>query len=101
MGEESARYADFIILTEEDYRDEDPNKICNEIAAGIKNKEYEVIIDRKKAIEKAIEIAQPGDVVILTGKSHEKSLCRGNTEYPWSEKSAALSAINKFKLRKI
>lgn len=100
MGEESARYADVIILTEEDYRDEDPYKICNEIALGIKNKKYEVIIDRKKAIEKAIEIAKPGDVVILTGKSHEKSLCRGKIEYSWDEKSAALSAINKFKLRK-
>src|SRR3989338_88837 len=119
MGEESARYADIIILTEEDYRNEDPEKICREIAVGIKKKEfkyihsnqlinwsnkcYTTIIDRKKAIEKAIEIAKPADVVILTGKSHEKSLCRGKIEYPWDEKKAALNALKiqntKFEIR--
>lgn len=93
MGEESARYADIIILTEEDYRDENPHKICQEIAQGIKKKDYEVVIDRKKAIEKAIEISKPNDVVILTGKSHEKSLCRGKKEYPWDEKSAVMQAL--------
>ena len=93
MGEESDRYADIIILTEEDYRDEDPRKICQEIAQGIEKKPYEVIIDRKKAIEKAVEIAQPGDVIILTGKSHEKSLCRGKKEYPWNEYEAVKKAL--------
>ena len=52
-----------------------------------------MILDRQQAIEKAIEIAKPGDVVILTGKSHEKSLCRGKTEYPWSERQAIESAL--------
>ena len=92
MGEASSRYADVIILTEEDYRDENPQKICQEIAKGIK-KRYSVITDRKKAIEKAVEISQPGDVIILTGKSHEKSLCRGKTEYPWSEHEAVKQAL--------
>lgn len=96
MGQESARLADVIILTEEDYRVEDPQKICQEIAKGIKNKKFEVIIERKKAIEKAIEIAKPGDVVILTGKSHEKSLCRGKLEYPWNEKQTVLDVLKKY-----
>ena len=96
MGQESAGFADVIILTEEDYRVEDPQKICQEIAKGIKNKEYKVIIERKKAIEKAIEIAKPGDVVILTGKSHEKSLCRGKLEYPWNEKQTVLDVLKKY-----
>ncbi len=95
MGEESARYADIIILTEEDYRDEDPQKICHEIAKGIKNKKFDVITDRKKAIEKSIEIAKPGDVVILTGKSQEKSLCRGKLEYPWNEKQTVFEVLKK------
>jgi len=93
MGEISSRFADFIILTEEDYRTEDPNKICQEIASGIKNKNYQVVIDRKKAIEKALKMAKKGDVVIFTGKAHEKSLCRGKTEYPWDEYKAVKIAL--------
>ena len=75
-------------MTEEDYRDEDPIKICNEIAIGLKKKgkPYSIIVDRKKAIKKAFEIAQKGDVVIATGKGHETSLCRGDKEYPWDER---------------
>jgi len=95
MGEISSRFADFIILTEEDYRTEDPNKICQEIASGIKNKNYQVIIDRKKAIEKALKMAKKGDLVIFTGKAHEKSLCRGKTEYPWDEYQAVEIGLKK------
>ena len=97
MGEISSRFADFIILTEEDYRTEDPNKICQEIASGIKNKNYQVIIDRKKAIEKALKMAKKGDLVVLTGKAHEKSLCRGKTEYPWDEYQAVEIGLKKIK----
>jgi len=95
MGEISGRFADFIILTEEDYRTEDPNKICQEIASGIKNKNYQLIIDRKKAIERALKMAKKGDVVIFTGKAHEKSLCRGKTEYPWDEYRAVEIGLKK------
>lgn len=95
MGAESARYSDLIILTEEDYRDENPVKICNEIAQGIRQKNYEIIINRQKAIERAVQLAKPGDLVILTGKSHEKSLCRGKVEYPWSEHRAVKIALKK------
>jgi UDP-N-acetylmuramoyl-L-alanyl-D-glutamate--2,6-diaminopimelate ligase len=97
MGEISSRFADFIILTEEDYRTEDPNKICQEIASGIKNKNYQVIIDRKKAIEKALKMAKKGDLVVFTGKAHEKSLCRGKTEYPWDEYQAVEIGLKKIK----
>ncbi len=109
MGEASATFADLVILTEEDYRDEEPEKICKEIAAGLKIKGfkeinfnylnnqsrqcYSVIIDRKKAIEKAIKIARKGDVIIATGKGHEASLCRGDREYPWNEKGVIMKAI--------
>ncbi len=108
MGEESGEYSDLVILTEEDYRDEDPQKIAREIKSGLikkkfrevlpdqldgQNKSLAIIIDRKKAIRKAIEIAKPGDVVIITGKSHEKSLCRGKIEYPWDEYEAVNQAI--------
>jgi len=93
MGRTSSQYADYIILTEEDYRTEDPKKICQEITSGIKNKPYEVIVNREQAILKAITMAKKGDVIVLTGKSHEKSLCRGKVEYPWSEHETVKKAI--------
>lgn len=95
MGEASGAYADFVILTEEDYRDENPIKICNEIAKGIKKKgtPYSIVIDRAEAVKKAIQIAKKGDVVIATGKGHEKTLCRGNKEYEWDEKEVLMEAL--------
>ncbi len=93
MGEESSRYADKIFLTEEDYRRENIEKICREIASGIKNKPFEVVGDRQDAITKAIAEAKKGDVVVITGKGHEKSLCRGKKEYPWDEFAAVKEAL--------
>lgn len=108
MGEASAKYADMIIITEEDYRTEDPEKIAKEISKGIEknnfkyksakefgleNKTYTSIVSRKEAIKKAISIVGTDDVVAITGKGHEKSLCRGKTEYPWSDKQNFLNLL--------
>lgn len=108
MGEMSGKWADAVIITEEDYRTEDPEKIARQIAEGLEKnnftyakdftgakKTYTVIIDRKSAIEKAIAIAQKGDVIILTGKGHEQSLCRGTIEYPWDDRKETLKTVNK------
>ena len=113
MGQMSGKYSDLIILTEEDYRTEDPIIICQEIATGLEKekaakvnynqlincseKSYSMIVNREKAIREAIKIAKKGDVIILTGKSHEKSLCRGKTEYPWDEYEAVRKAIKNIK----
>lgn len=89
MGRASARYADCIILTEEDYRTEDVHVIIEEIASGIPEDKLPVRIpDRDKAIGFALSQARPGDTVIITGKGHEKSLARGTREYPWSDQDA-------------
>jgi len=102
MGRESGKVADLVILTEEDYRTEDPVKIAQSIAVGLeeegfesvnansfgdKNNKYTIIIDRYEAIKKAISIAKPKDVILLTGKGHERSLNRNGKEHPWSEVS--------------
>jgi UDP-N-acetylmuramoyl-L-alanyl-D-glutamate--2,6-diaminopimelate ligase len=105
MGKASGKYSDIIILTEEDYRTEDLHKICLDIAKGIVNwayvkptrfdigRSYTIVENREEAIKKAISIAKKDDIVVLTGKAHEKSLCRGKTEYPWDEKKAVLNSI--------
>ena len=110
MGQASSEYADVVILTEEDYRTEDPLKISKDIAVGLtKNgfkevgvsdlkkgkKKYTFIADRKKAIQTAFSIANSNDIIVSTGKGHEKSLCRGNKEYPWDEKKVILDALKK------
>lgn len=94
MGEISAKYTEIIVLTEEDYRTEDVNQIIEEIGKKIPSKkEIYKIPDRQEAINLAVKIAKKGDLVILTGKGHEKSLCRGKKEYPWSEHDAVKKAL--------
>jgi len=93
MGKASSKYADFSIITEEDYRTEDPQEIANQIASGMNNHKYKITINRKEAIKQAIKMAGKNDVVVATGKSHEQSLCRGKIEYPWDEKKAIIEAL--------
>ena len=94
MGEISAQYADIIILTEEDYRTESVEKIMEEIEKGIRKNPKFRVPNRQQAINKAISLAKKGDLVLLSGKGHEKSLCRGKKEYPWSEHEAVKKALD-------
>ncbi len=96
MGAASNKYADIIILTEEDYRTENPLEIARQIAQGITEKPYHIIINRQKAIDKAVSLAKAHDVIVITGKSHEKSLCRGKKEFPWDDKTAVMAALKKY-----
>ncbi len=95
MGETSSKHADILILTAEDPRSEDVNKIMDEIASGIKKKDAKVfkMADRKDAINAAIEMAGKGDLVVITGKAHEKSMTYGNSDLPWDEYKVVESAI--------
>lgn len=98
MGEVSSRYADVIILTSEDPRTESAEKIMGEIEAGIKtpNAKSQIlkIKDRKQAVEAAIKMAKKGDFVILTGKSHEKSMNYGKGEESWDEYETVKNALD-------
>ena len=93
MGEATDKFSDTIILTEEDYRTEDPQLICQQITSRIKNKNYQIILNRQRAINKAMKTAKRNDVVVITGKGHENSLCRGKIEYPWNEYEAVKKAL--------
>jgi len=98
MGRISGQYSDEIILTEEDYRTESLYKICEQIGKGINSVQKKYIIKEKRqdAINYSIKIAKPGDIIAITGKAHEKSLCRGKTEFPWDEKKAINVALKKY-----
>lgn len=95
MGTAADKYADVIILTAEDPRTEDVNKIIDQISSGIKKTIVHKIPDRQEAINFAISQAKINDTVIITGKAHEKSMCFGKTEYPWSDYEATSNALNK------
>lgn len=75
MGEIAGRLADMVIITSDNPRSEDPAAICRDIEVGLKrtigNKPYEVIVDRKEAIRRAINQGEPGDVILIAGKGHE------------------------------
>jgi UDP-N-acetylmuramoyl-L-alanyl-D-glutamate--2,6-diaminopimelate ligase len=73
MGEEAARLSDWVIATSDNPRSEEPLLILNDIRVGLDrvNKNYELIVDRRQAIERAIRQATARDVVLVAGKGHE------------------------------
>ncbi|MDA1338026.1 MAG: UDP-N-acetylmuramoyl-L-alanyl-D-glutamate--2,6-diaminopimelate ligase [bacterium] len=95
MGKISGELADVVVVTAEDPRTEDLDKINKQIVEGIEkvNGEYIVENDRQKAIEKAVTMANKGDWILITGKGHEKSMCFGTTETPWSDFDAVEEAL--------
>ena len=85
MGRVSDKYADLIILTSEDPKDEDPKIIINDIKNGISNKKYKCILSREKAIKKALKLAKKEDTVIITGKGRENTFVVNNNTYVYSD----------------
>jgi len=114
MGAISAQYADLIVLTAEDPRTEDVNQIMSEIASGAKKDQFKevsvaafeksekgqlfLIPDRQDAIEFAVrKLAQRDDLIFISGKGHETSMCLGHQEFPWSERKAVVEALKERK----
>lgn len=93
MGAIAVKYADRVIVTAEDPRTEKLDDIYKDIAAVGSLRED----DRQKAINMAVKLAKKGDIVVITGKGHEKSMCFGTTEYPWSDQEAVKKAIKMLK----
>jgi UDP-N-acetylmuramoyl-L-alanyl-D-glutamate--2,6-diaminopimelate ligase len=86
MGAIAAREADVAIVTSDNPRTEDPEKIIDDIEAGMGRVAHERIEDRRAAIARAMEIWAEGDVVLLAGKGHEDYQVRGTTKYPFDER---------------
>ena len=101
MGEIAGTLADCTVITAEDPRTESLDEIMGQIARGCERAgrreriDYWRIGDRAEAIQHAVDIARPGDLVIVTGKGHEQSMCFGTSEYPWSDHEAARAALRK------
>ena len=88
MGEISGKIADYTIITSDNPRTEEPEKIVAQIEEGIKNTKgkYTVIVDRTEAIEAAIKMASKQDCIILAGKGHEPYQEINGVKYPFDER---------------
>ncbi len=90
MGSIADAHCDEIILTDEDPYDEDPHKIVEDIAKGIKNLKPTIILERREAIREAVSKARSGDVVLITGKGTDPYIMGPNdTKIPWSDAKVA------------
>lgn len=97
MGRSAAEFSDFFIITTDDPLTEDPVEIARDVQAGAAGKapgrDYEIVIDRRAAIRRAIDLARPGDCVLLAGKGHERSMRMAGGSEPWDERAEAEAAI--------
>lgn len=97
QGRIAGKYADRIVLTDEDPRGEEPLAVLREIAAGITGKtegeDLLLIPDRSEAMEAALRSAGPGDTVLLLGKGHESTIIYASGPVPWNEAEAARRAL--------
>jgi UDP-N-acetylmuramoyl-L-alanyl-D-glutamate--2,6-diaminopimelate ligase len=98
MGEIGGRLADFCVLTSDNPRSEDPDAILEEIEKGIRrveNARYVVIENRRLAIAYALQMARPGDVVVLAGKGHETYQEIKGVKHPFDEKVVVRELLEK------
>ena len=97
MGEISGKIADYTIITSDNPRTEKPETIVAEIEEGIKKTKgkYEVIVDRKEAIKKAIKMANKTDIIVLAGKGHEPYQEINGKKYDFDERKIVKEIIEK------
>ena len=85
MGEISAKYADFTIITSDNPRFEKRENIASDIASGIKTDNFSIVLDRKEAIKDAVKMAKSGDIVVVAGKGTENYIDENGTKTPYSD----------------
>ncbi len=95
MGEAAGRLADVAIVTNDNPRSEDPRAIADAILPGLSGGRAEVIVelDRRRAIERAVLEATPGDLVLVAGKGHEPYQIVGGVTSPFDDRDEARRAL--------
>jgi len=101
LGEIAGKNAAYVIITNEDPYDEDPALIIDQVAIGAKNAGKKLdedmfkIIDRYAAIQKALSLANEGDIVLITGKGSEQAICAADGEkITWDDRAAVRGLLN-------
>jgi len=96
MGQIAEKYCDVVILTDEDPYDEDPQQIVQDVAHGMAKKP-EIVMDRRAAIRRGIELARQNSVVLITGKGTNHEICGPKgTVTPWSDVQVAREELKAF-----
>jgi UDP-N-acetylmuramoyl-L-alanyl-D-glutamate--2,6-diaminopimelate ligase len=102
MGRIAAQYSDYVFVTSDNPRSEDPEAILQDIKpglidAGISEAQFELIADRRAAIAKAVEMAGPDDVILIAGKGHEPYQLIGGVSHHFDDREEAAIAIRGLK----
>src|SRR6266508_1917957 len=94
MGQVVTELTDVALVTSDNPRSEDPAAIASEIVDGL---ELEVELDRRRAIERALESARPGDVVLIAGKGHEQGQEIAGRKLPFDDREVARDALRRLR----
>lgn len=99
MGKIVSKYANFMIITNDEPYRENPDQIIEDIVVGIKNKKENVslwkISDRHQAIKKALEIASAGDTIVVTGMGNFETMVVGDKKIPWNDRRVIEEELRK------
>lgn len=95
MAAAAEKFSDLVILTSDNPRSEDPLKILEQMEAGFTGTKYEVIEDRRQAIERAVFLAGDGDTVLIAGKGHETYQVIGDQTLEFDDREVAKDAVRK------
>jgi UDP-N-acetylmuramoyl-L-alanyl-D-glutamate--2,6-diaminopimelate ligase len=101
MGELAGKHADYLIVSNVDPYQDDPTEIVEDIAVvaekcgKVRNKDLFVIEDRRAGINKALSLAQPDDVVLITGKGAEQSMIIAGKSIPWDDRTVVREELKK------
>ena len=93
MGDIASKYSDYVIFTSDNPRTEDPKKIIDDIIKGVSGDNYEVILDRREAIKKALDMIKKDDIVLLLGKGHEDYQIIGHTKIHLDDSEEILNYV--------
>ena len=85
MGKVVLEKSDYVIFTMDDPREEDVNQIIDDLVSGSPKKNYERIIDRKEAIDRALSMAQKDDIVLIAGKGRDDYMALGKEYVPYCD----------------
>jgi UDP-N-acetylmuramoyl-L-alanyl-D-glutamate--2,6-diaminopimelate ligase len=96
MGEAAGRGSDFVVLTSDNPRSEDPLAIINDAMVGLQRSgtKYKTEPDRRAAIALATQEAKPGDIVLIAGKGHEKTQVTRDSSIPFDDAEVAHKALH-------
>jgi UDP-N-acetylmuramoyl-L-alanyl-D-glutamate--2,6-diaminopimelate ligase len=97
MGAVATDLSDFVVITSDNTRTEDPERIIQGITDGVKKTNYHIELDRETAIQYAVSIAKKGDTLLIAGKGHEDYQEIQGVRYPFSDKDVVKKIIRKKK----